>query len=323
MTTSSSFPDDVPLRRDRSSEFNTNFSFPRKEDGIIRNNGRNTSLDLSAIRPLERKMNLRKAHSSASKSQVSLHNCPGLELLPENRGGKVPQPPSIPLPAPPSTFSTDTDDYMSGEPPITTSTSSLIFVQTRSRPKTVSSPSDSPQKDERKEDERLVLQAQSRKRGERRNAWTADQRDQTLLRVEMNTQRTRLEELEVKFQELTEASERERKKFAARLASVERLVEEQEQVIRALAPFRDADRINWERGELGLPSSRALPVFFAHFVLVSLSRYRDDDDVHARPRVSDVFPGHYVRERVIPTETVQHSGRWLSGSDETAGGAQC
>ena len=253
ITASSSFPDDIPLRRDRSSEFNANFSFPKIEDSTIRNTGRNTSLDLSAIRPLERKMNLRKAHSTASKSQVLLRSYPVLEVLPENRGVKIPQPPSIPLPAPPSTFSTDTDDHASGELPITTSTSSLSFVQTRSRQKTVSSPSNSPQKDEPKEVERLALQTQTRKRGERRNAWTTDQRDQTLLRVETSAQRTRLDELEMRFQEFVEASERERKELTARLTGVERLVEEQRQVIRSLqslSQLGDTGRIDWERGEM-------------------------------------------------------------------------
>ena len=66
ITASSSFPDDA-LLRGRSSEFNANFSFPRKEDSTMRNTGRNTSLDLSPMRPLERKLNLRKAHSTASK----------------------------------------------------------------------------------------------------------------------------------------------------------------------------------------------------------------------------------------------------------------
>ena len=274
ITTSSSFPDDTPLRRDRSSEFNANFSFPRKEDCTIRNTGRNTSLDLSTTRPLERKMNLRKSHSTALKSQVSLYNCSGLEFLSENRGARLPQPPSIPLPAPPSTFSTDTDDHASGEPPISTSTSSLIFVQTRSRPKTVSSPSNSPQKDEPKEDERLVLQTQTRRRGERRHAWTSDQRDQTLLRVETNAQRTRLDELEMRFQEFAESKERERKELTVRLAGVERLIEEQQRVIKrlqSLAPLRDTDRIDWERGEPGpLSPRKTLPIVLAHFFLCFL-----------------------------------------------------
>lgn len=197
-------------------------------------------------------MNLRKAHSTASKSQVSLYNCPGLELLPENRGAKVPQPqpPPIPLPAPPSTFSTDTDDHAGGELPITTSTSSLIFVQTRPRPKVAPSPSNSPQKDDPKEGERSTIQTQARKRGERRNAWTVDQRDQTLLRVETNVQRTRLDELEMRFQEFAEASERERKELTARLADVERLAKEQQRIIKCLAPVGDIGRIDLERGEL-------------------------------------------------------------------------
>ena len=278
ITTSSSFPEDTPLRRDRSSEFNANFSFPRKEDSTIRNTGRNTSLDLPKVRPLERKMNLRKAHSTASKSQVSLYNCPGLELLPEGRGARVPQPPPIPLPAPPSTFSTDTDDYVSGEPSITTSASSLIFVQSRSRPRTVPSPSNSPQRDEPKEDERAIVQTQPKKRGERRNAWTTDQRDQTLLRVEVNAQRLRLDELAMRFQELAEGNEKERKELTTRLADVERLVEEQQQVIeylQSLAPLRDTGRIDWERGELSLLSSTS-QIFLAHLILCLLARFRLD-----------------------------------------------
>jgi hypothetical protein len=271
ITTPSPFADDTPLRRDRSSEFNAHFSFPRKEDGAIRNTGRNTSFDLSTMRPLERKMNLRKAHSTASKSQVSLYNCPGLELLPENRGIKAPQPPPIPLPAPPSTFSTDTDDPVGGELPITTSTSSLLFTQTRSRQKTVSSPSTSPQKDDSKEDERFVLQTQARKRGERRNAWTTDQRDQTVLRVETNAQRTRLEELEMRFQEFVEASERERRGLTARLADVERLVEEQQGVIKclqSLVPVRDTGRIDWGHGELSPTTMQDLADLLGSLYLV-------------------------------------------------------
>lgn len=260
ITSSSSFPDNAPLRG-RSSEFNANFSFPRKEDSTIRNTGRNTSLDLSTMRPLERKMNLRKAHSTASKSQVSLYNGPGVELLPESRSAKVPQPPSIPLPAPPSSLSIDTDDFTKNGLPITTSTSSLASVQTRSRSKTVSSLSNSPQRDELKEDERVVLQSQTRKRGERRNPLTTDQRDQLLLRVEVNAQRQRLEELTVRFQEFTQENERERKELRGRLAAVERLVEEQRGIIkhmRLLAPpLRASDRTDWDRGELRSPPCEA------------------------------------------------------------------
>jgi hypothetical protein len=279
VTASGSFPDDIPLHG-RSSEFNADFSFPRKEDSTVRNTGRNTSLDISTIRPLEKKMNLRKAHSTASKSQVSLYNCPDLELLPEGRGAKTLQPPSIPLPAPPSTFSTDTDDHVHDKPQITASTSSLIFVQTRLRSKTVSSPSSSPQRDEPKEDERVVPQPQTRKRGERRNPLTADQRDQTLLRVEASTQRLRLDELAMRFQEFTVENERERRELAARVGNLERLVEEQQQVIKrlqSLAPLRDSGRIDWERGELNPPSScRALSIFSAHFVLCFLACFHLD-----------------------------------------------
>jgi len=203
-------------------------------------------------------MNLRKANSTASKSQVSLHNGPGLEFLPESRGAKVLQPPSIPLPAPPLAPPTDTDEHFTDKLPITTSTSSLIFVQTRTRSKTVSSPSSSPQRDERKEDERGILQQQTRKRGERRNPLTTDQRDQTLLRVEASAQRMRLDDLAMRFQEFAEETERERKELIARLADVERLVEEQQQVIKnlqSLVPLRDSGRIDWERGELSPASS--------------------------------------------------------------------
>ena len=245
ITASSSFPDDN-LLHDRSSEFNANFSFPRREDCTIRDTGRNTSLDLSPLRPLGRKMNLRKAHSTASKSQVSLHNGAGVELLPESRGVKVPQPPSIPLPVPPSVFPVDTDDHVADKLPINTSTSSLVFVQPRTRPRAVSS-------DEPKEDERMVLQQPTRKRGERRNPLTVDQRDQTLLRVEASTQRMRLDELVARFQVFAEANEREQKELMARLADVERLVGEQEEVIKhlqSMIPLRDSGRIDWEPGEL-------------------------------------------------------------------------
>lgn len=245
VTASSSFPDDT-LLHGRPPEFNANFSFPRREDCTIRNTGRNTSLDLSPLRPLERKMNLRKAHSTASKTQVSLHNGPGVELLPEGRGIGVPQPPSIPLPAPPSVFSVDTDDHATDKLPIDSSTSSLTLVQPRIRPRAVFS-------DEPKEDERMVLQQSSRKRGERKNLLTADQRDQTLLRVEASAQRMRLDELASRFQVFVEENEKEQKELVGRLADVERLVEEQQQVIKhlqSLLPFRDSGRVYWEPGEL-------------------------------------------------------------------------
>lgn len=63
----------------------------------------------------------------------------------------------------------------------------------------------------------------------------------------------RLDDLAVRFQEFTEGGERERKELMARLADVERLVEEQERVIKhlqSLVPLRDSGRIDWERGEL-------------------------------------------------------------------------
>lgn len=252
VTASSSFPDD-PFLGDRSSEFNANFSFPRKEDYTARNTGRNTSLDLPPTRPLERKMNLRKAHSTASKSQASLHNGPGFELLPESRGVKVPQPPSIPLPVPPSAFPVETDDHVVDKVPINTSISFPTPAQTRTQPNTVSSSSSSLQRDEPKEDERTVPQQSTRRRGERRNQLTADQRDQTLLRVEASAQRVRLDELAIKFEELAEENERERKELTARLADVERLVKEQQQVIKhlqSMVPLRNTGRIDWESGEL-------------------------------------------------------------------------
>lgn len=118
----------------------------------------------------------------------------------------------------------------------------------------------------------MVLQTQTKRRGERRNAWTTDQRDQTLLRVEADTQRTRLDEFEKRFREFVETSEKERKELAARLASVEHLVGEQQQVIRYLksqAPLRDGGRIDWERGESSPPlACTAGPL--AHFALCFL-----------------------------------------------------
>ena len=259
ITASSSFPDDTILRG-RSPEFNANFSFPRKGDDTVRNAGRNPSLDLSSMRPLERKMNLRKAHSTVSKSHVSLPNGPDLKLLPEGRGAKAPRPPSIPLPAPPSAFPIDPDDRVAEKLPITTSTSSLIPVQARARSKTVSSSSSSPQRDEPKADESVRLQQLTRKRGERRNPLTTDQRDQTLLRVEVSGQRVRLDELAARFQEFTEQNEREKKQLVARLTDLECLVDEQRQVIKdlqSLAPLGDSGRLSWERGELS-PSDRGI-----------------------------------------------------------------
>jgi len=183
--------------------------------------------------------------------------------LPEGRSTKVLQPPSIPLPAPPSAFSIDSDDHATEGLPITTSTSSLIFVQARARSKTVSSSSSSPQRDEPREDERVVFQQPIRKRGERRGPLTTDQRDQTLLRVGVSAQRVRLDELAARFQEFTEENERERKQLIARLADVERLVEEQQGVIKhlqSLVPLRNSGRIDWERGELNSLSLRRAPL---------------------------------------------------------------
>ena len=295
ITASSSFPDDT-LLRGRSPEFNANFSFPKKGDGTIRNTGRNPSLDLSPMRPLERKMNLRKAHSTVSKSHVSLPSGPGLKLLPEGRAAKVPQPPSIPLPAPPTVFRTDIDDHATDKLPITTSTSSLIFVQARARSKTVSSSSSSPQRDEPGTDERV--QQPTRKRGERRNPLTTDPRDQTLLRVEVSGQRVRLDELAARFQELTEENERERKELVARLAGVECLVEEQRQVIKqlqSLLPFKDSGGFSWERGESDY-LSRTLGTSLTSLacLIVFPSRYRSDHDANTRHGIFNVFTGRCV-----------------------------
>jgi hypothetical protein len=111
----------------------------------------------------------------------------------------------------------------------------------------------------------VAVQTQPKKRGERRNAWTADQRDQALLRVEVGAQRVRLDELLMRFQELVEEHERERKELADRLADVERLVDDQQQVIeylQSLAPLRENGRVDWERGELRpLPSCSTSPIF--------------------------------------------------------------
>ena len=232
----------------------------------MRNTGRNTSLDLSPMRPLERKLNLRKAHSTASKSQVSLHNAPGLEFLPESRSAKILQPPSAPLPAPPSVFPVGADDRVTDKLPITTSTGALILVQRRARSKTASPSSSSPQREEAKEDERVA----TRKRGQRRNPMTGDQRDQTLLRVEAGAQRVRLDELVARFQEFTEENERERKELIARLADVERQVEEQQQVIKhlqSLVPLRDSGMFGWEHGEWGPPSPKNLVDYRGSLIL--------------------------------------------------------
>lgn len=265
ITASSSFPDDT-LLHGRSSEFNAHFSFPKREDCTTRNTGRNTSLDLSPVRPLERKMNLRKAHSTASKSQVSLHNGHGLELLPDSRGAKVPQPPPIPLPVLPSASPIDNDDHVADKLQINTSTGPLIFVQNRTRSTTISS--SSPQRDEHKEDERTILQQPARKRGERRMPLAVDQRDHTLLRVETSAQRMRLDELAARFQELAEENERERKELVRRVVNVERLVDEQQQVIkdlRSMLPLGSSRRIDWEPGELDpLSTYRALLIYVGH-----------------------------------------------------------
>lgn len=64
----------------------------------------------------------------------------------------------------------------------------------------------------------------------------------------------RLDELTTRFQEFAEANERERKGLSTRLADLEHLVQEQQQVInylQSLAPLRDSGRIDWERGRLG------------------------------------------------------------------------
>jgi len=297
ITASSSFPNDT-LLRGRSPEFNANFSFPRKGDGTTRSAGRNPSLDLSPMRPLERKMNLRKAHSTVSKSQISMPNGPSLKLLPESRCAKAPQPPSIPLPAPPSVSPIDADEHAADKLPITTSTSSLIPVQTRARSKTVSSSSSSPQRDEPRADERVYPQQLTRKRGERRNPLTTDQRDQTLLRVEVSGQRLRLDELAARYQEFTEQNERERKQLVARLTDLECLVEEQRQVIKdlqSLAPLRDTVGLSWERGELTPRSRHTCNLSDLHGSLnfglarTPSSRYCSNHDAHARHGIFDVF----------------------------------
>jgi hypothetical protein len=90
---------------------------------------------------------------------------------------------------------------------------------------------------------------------------TGDQRDQTLLRVEAGAQRVRLDELAARFQEFTEENERERKELIARLADVERQVEEQQQVIKhlqSLVPLRDSGMFGWEHGEWSPPSPKNL-----------------------------------------------------------------
>lgn len=283
ISASNSFPD--TLLRGRSSEFNTNFSFPRKEHGTNQNTGRNTSLDISPTRPPERKMNLRKVHSTTSKSQVSYG--PGLELPRESPNAKVPQPPSIPLPVPPSVFPIDTDDNITGKLPITTSMSSSIFVPTRVRPKTASSSSSSPQKDKPQADERAVPQQPTRRRGERRNPLAGDQRDQILLRVEVGAQRTQLDELAAKFQEFTEENAREKKELIARLADVEHLVEEQRKVIKhleLLVPYKDSGRFDWGRGESGSPYPyKTLLIFVTCLVppCTPASRHCGDHGAHA------------------------------------------
>lgn len=76
----------------------------------------------------------------------------------------------------------------------------------------------------------------------------------------------------MRFQEFAEARERERKELTARLAGVERLVEQQQQVInclQSLAPLRDPGRIDWERGGEPNPLSpcRTLLTFWVHVVL--------------------------------------------------------
>lgn len=99
----------------------------------------------------------------------------------------------------------------------------------------------------------MILQQPTRKRGERRMPLAADQRDQTLLRVETNAQRVRLDELAARFQELAEENERERKELMRRVVDVERVVEEQQQVIkhlRSMLPLGSSERIDWEPGEL-------------------------------------------------------------------------
>lgn len=82
----------------------------------------------------------------------------------------------------------------------------------------------------------------------------------------------------MRFQELAEGNEKERKELTTRLADVERLVEEQQQVIeylQSLAPLRDTGRIDWERGELSLLSSTS-QIFLAHLILCLLARFRLD-----------------------------------------------
>jgi len=138
---------------------------------------------------------------------------------------------------------------------------------------TVSSSSSSLQRDEPKEDERTVPQQSTRKRAERRNQLTADQRDQTLLRVEASAQRVRLDELAIKFQEFSEENERERKELTARLADVERLVEQQQEVIKhleSMVSLRNTGRIEWAPGECSPLSPCRTPPTFVILCLLDL-----------------------------------------------------
>lgn len=96
----------------------------------------------------------------------------------------------------------------------------------------------------------------------------ADQRDQTLLRIETSAQRMRLDELAARFQEFAEENERERKELVRRVVDVERLVDEQQQVIkhlRSMLPLGSSGRIDWEPGELdSLSPYRALLIYVGY-----------------------------------------------------------
>lgn len=180
----------------------------------------------------------------------------------------------------------------------------------------------------------------TRKRGERRNPLTNDQRDQTLLRVEVSAQRVRLEELAVKFQEFAEESGQERKALVARLADVEGLVEEQRRAIerlRSLVPLGESGGFYWGHGELSSLSPHGTSLISVVLLDITAAMMRTPDleswrfspvvtfenGTRALKRSNTLPDGHWGQRQgalgeADGTRNSQNWSRFINGTSPTA-----
>lgn len=226
-------------------ELNSGFSFPPKDAGFItRGRGnRGASVDMLSTRVQDQRTPRNQIVSSPSRPKLQGES--RMPFISSDNTSNY-KPPMIPLPAPPSTFSVDSEDQAIQSSsaisiptiPSLASCNSLVLLQSRSSGSISMTPSTgSTPRDTRVEEKTQEHIGKARFEHVPKQS-VAEMKELHLLRVETNAQRTRYDDLATKVVVLMERHDRERDEMCRRIDALEEEAKYMEEDIKKLTLAR-------------------------------------------------------------------------------------